>query len=319
MKANLEDQKQILEWRLDKNIPYGNNDLNSYLNSWISSKTDLRQMKKSRSQSYDSKKMIQEQEATVAICEYAIKNNINSNITNDGSAQLKWELSNNAHILLLRAFNDYGFFIIIAVVIIAGTIVSEEFNRGTIKLLLVRPYKRTKILLAKFLTCMIILAISLISVALIQTIVGGIVFGFESYGEQLVMYNYSTENIVTVGTLQYLGIAALEILPQYLLLSVLAFAISTVVTNTPMAIALPLLGTLGAEIINGILYSSPLKAKILLYFVTPHWDLSMYEFGKLPTYEGITLGFSITICAIYFIALLWISILSFKKRDIKNV
>ena len=29
---------------------------------------------------------------------------------------------------------------------IAGTIVSEEFNKGTIKLLLVRPYSRNKIL-----------------------------------------------------------------------------------------------------------------------------------------------------------------------------
>lgn len=318
-KGNLNDQKQVLEWRLEKNIPYGNDDLNSYFNAWLGAKSDIRHMEDVKNLSYESKKAIEADKATIAICEYAINNNINSNITKGETPQLQYGLSTNANILLLSVFSDYSFFIILTVVIIAGTIVSEEFNKGTIKLLLVRPYQRTKILLSKLLTSIIILVISLVSVALIQTIVGGIVFGFESYGQDIVMYNYSNNSIELVGTIQYLVMSALSILPQYLLLMILAFAISTVLTNTPLAIALPLLGTIGAEMINMFLTNYYEKTKILLYFVTPHWDLSMYAFGKLPTYEGVTLGFSITICAIYFVALLWISILSFKKRDIKNI
>lgn len=232
---------------------------------------------------------------------------------------LQWELSSNAQITLLGVFSDYSFFIILAIVIIAGTIVSEEFNKGTIKLLLVRPYSRVKILLAKFITCLIVLLISLISVAIIQTIVGGIIFGFESYGNEIVMYNYTNSSIEIVSTLQYLSIAALSILPEYLLLMTLAFTISTALTNTPMAIAVPLLGIIGAEMINGLVLNIYRKAEIALYFVTPHWDLSMYAFGKLPTYEGVTLGFSISICVIYFAILLGISILTFKNRDIKNI
>ena len=112
---------------------------------------------------------------------------------------------------------------------------------------------------------------------------------------------------------------AIAMLPQYILLMTLAFAISTVLTNTPMAIALPILGIFGSEIINALLYTNFEKAKFLLYFVTPNWDLSMYAFGKLPMFEGLTLGFSISICVIYFAILLGMSILTFKNRDIKNI
>ena len=201
-KEDLKNQKQVLEWRLEKNIPYGSNNINAYLQAWISSKAEIRQMEKQNYLSYDSKKMLQEHKETVEVCEYAIKNNINSNITKAGNSQLKWSLSDNANILLLDVFSDYGFFIILTVVIIAGTIVSEEFNKGTIKLLLVRPYKRTKILIAKFLTCMIMLVISIISLAIIQTIVGGIIYGFESYGEKIIMYNFNSNSIEKIATIR---------------------------------------------------------------------------------------------------------------------
>ena len=318
-KESLKDQKQVLEWRLEKNIPYGNNDINSYLNAWTTAKSDIRQMKTQNISRYENRQRLEEVEATIAICEYAINNNINENVTKAGDSMLQWELSSNAQITLLGVFSDYSLFIILSILIIAWTIVSEEFNKGTIKLLLVRPYSRVKILLAKFITCLIVLLISLISVAIIQTIVGGIIFGFESYGNEIVMYNYTNSSIEIVSTLQYLSIAALSILPEYLLLMTLAFTISTALTNTPMAIAVPLLGIIGAEMINGLVLNIYRKAEIALYFVTPHWDLSMYAFGKLPTYEGVTLGFSISICVIYFAILLGISILTFKNRDIKNI
>ena len=47
--------------------------------------------------------------------------------------------------MLQNFYNEFGIFIIVIIVMIAGTIVSEEFNKGTIKLLLVKPYSRKKI------------------------------------------------------------------------------------------------------------------------------------------------------------------------------
>lgn len=317
-KLNLEDEKQVLNWRIEKDIPYGNSNLNSYLDNWKSAKALVRQFEKETNPSNSYKIDNEENIATIAICEYAIENRIDANISKGGNSQLTYSLSENAKSQLLDVFDSYGIFIIIAIVITAGTIVSEEFNKGTIKLLLVRPYKRTKILLAKFLTCLITLLISLISLVLIQTIVGGLVFGFESYSDPTVVYNFNTNSLETVGLVQYLVISALSILPQFILLMTLSFAIGTIITNTPVAIALPFLGLIGEEIINSLVFYTN-KAKFLIYFVTPNWDLSIYEFGKTSPIPELSLPFSICICVIYFSILLGASIFFFRKKDIKNI
>ena len=53
-------------------------------------------------------------------------------------------------------------FILIFSVIVAGTIVSNEFQKGTIKLLLTRPYSRNKILLSKYIVSIISILIFII-------------------------------------------------------------------------------------------------------------------------------------------------------------
>ena len=60
---------------------------------------------------------------------------------------------------------------------IAGTIVSEEFNKGTIKLLLVKPYTRNKILLSKFITTLIMIVFVIIVTITMQILIGGVLFG----------------------------------------------------------------------------------------------------------------------------------------------
>ena len=89
---------------------------------------------------------------------------------------------------LLNVFSRYELFIIITIVLIAGAIVSEEFNKGTIKLLLVRPFSRAKILLAKFITVVITVLFIMVVTVILQFIVGGIFFGFDSLSIPAVIY-----------------------------------------------------------------------------------------------------------------------------------
>lgn len=314
----LKIQKQVVEWRLEKDIPYGISDLNKYLDSWTSAKIMEQEFKEKNNLSHSEKLEEEQNIETIKLCEYAIENKINSNIIIRGNPDLEFNLSYSAKSLLLEAVETYQFFIIIAVVIIAGTIISEEFNKGTIKLLLVRPYKRTQILLSKFITCIIILLLSIISVIVMQTIVGGITFGFESYKDPTLIYDFGTNTLKEVSLISYLGISTLAIMPKFILLMTLAFAISTILLNSPMAIAIPLLGIMAESIINQLVLIYP-KARFLIYFVTPNWDLNMYLFGSSPTFENITLPFSICICLPYFIVMMVLSIYSFKKRNIKNI
>ena len=315
---SLKDTKQALEWRLEKNISYDNSDLNSYLQCWLNARVSIRQYKDNKNPSQTEKVYHQQDVATEAIARYAIENGIDGTISNQGNSNLKYGLAYSAKSELFDAFSGYSLFIIILIIIVAGTIVSEEFNKGTIKLLLVRPYSRVKILLSKYITCLIVLICSIIFVALMQTVVVGIVYVFDSYKNPTVLYNYATNSLNVVSMTGTLAIMAVAILPKLILLMTLAFTLSTVITNTPVAIAIPLLGSMVESIINqlAIMYE---KANFLKYFVTPNWDFSQYLYGALPQMKGITLGFSVCICLAYFIVMMALSIWNFKKKNIKNI
>ena len=56
-----------------------------------------------------------------------------------------------------------GPFIIILILMVASTIVAEEFTTGTIKLLLIKPFSRGKILLSKYLTVILFSVLIIIS------------------------------------------------------------------------------------------------------------------------------------------------------------
>ena len=115
----------------------------------------------------------------------------------------------------------------------------------------------------------------------------------------------------------YLGIQTLAQLPMIILLATLAFVISTIFSNSALAIIISLLGYMANAVINqlAIMYN----LGFMKYFVTMNWDLSQYLFGGLPYMEGMTFIGSILINIVYFLILIIPTILIFKKRNIKNI
>ena len=59
--------------------------------------------------------------------------------------------------------------------------------------------------------------------------------------------------------------------------------------------------------------------KVLKYLLTLNWNFSQYAFGAIPAFKYINLKFSIFVYLAYFIILLLIAFIVFKKRDIKNI
>lgn len=313
-------KKQAIEWRLEKDIPYGDSNKNDILIRWEDSKKQLEMLKeqeKTKPLTYEEKYSKQNVEETLYLCEYDLKNNLKENMYLNIFGD-RWSLASDADYSQINIFFDAQLFITIAIVVIAGTIVSEEFNKGTIKLLLVRPYKRIKILIAKFIACLIILILAYAVMALAQFIFGGITNGFNDYVGKAVIYNFKTSSVEEISTFKYMILFGLSILPQYLLIMTLAFSLSVLFINSPIAIALPLLGIMGAEIINELAYHYE-KAKFLRFFVTPNWDLSIFLFGKLPQFEPISLPFSISVCVVYFAIMVVTSLYIFKRKEIKNI
>lgn len=303
----LEVQKQTLEWRLDKNISYESSYYNGLIDQYYNASISVIDYEMSKSES-DTTLMKQDYYDSLERANKAKYDIENGTRTQDES---------NARGMLVNFFSEYEIFIVIVIVMIAGTIVSEEFNKGTVKLLLIRPYKRTTILTSKFITCLIMLAIIIISIMLMQFVVGGVVFGFDSLQTPAIEYDFNAHSIQEMSIASYMLIQTIGKLPIYVLLMTLAFALSTLFNNSAVAITLTLLGYMGSSMINMI--GIQLDLDWVKYFVTPNWDLTQHFFGAIPMYEGTSLEFAMVINAIYFIIMLIPTYIVFKKRNIKNI
>lgn len=299
-------QIETLQMRLDYNIEYGNNYKNEALSNYSENKALVMEYEQNNNnKTYDEKLEYQKAKANLEKSIYVIEND--KDILN----------GTNTRGLLLDIFSEYELFIIITVVLIAGSIVSEEFNKGTIKLLLVRPYSRRKMLFAKFIVVILTVIFIMVAIGIMQFIVGGIFFGFESLKIPAIEYNYNTDSLVEMSILQNVILTGLGKLPIYVLIGTLAFALSTLFTNTAVAITISLLGYMGSSIVNQFAYYY--KITWLKYFVTPNWDLTQFFYGKLPITEGLNIGFSIVICLIYFAIMMIPTFIVFKKKNIKNI
>ena len=303
---NAKVEKEIAEYRLEKNIPYGVDYLNIALTRYqTSSGTLISYDLENKELDFEEQKEYNDALTTKEESKYIIETGTDINKSDSLKGSLQY------------FYSQYGVFIIVVIIMIAGTIVSEEWSKGTIKLLLVKPYTRTQILLSKFLTVLIISAFVIVSTILMQILVGGILFGFESLFEPVVVYNLSTNSIQEMNIFAYLGIQTLTQLPIIILLATLAFAISTIFSNSALAITVSLLGYMGASIINQLAIAYNLT--FMKYFVTMNWDLSQYLFGGLPYMEGMNLITSIIICVVYLLIMLIPTFIIFKKRNIKNI
>ena len=303
---NAETEKEIAEYRLNKNIPYGSDFLNRAISNLQTANATLA--------SYDS----QDKEL-----EYQEQLEYNSYL--EDQAESRYILDTGIDInktdslkgILQNFYAQFGIFLIVVMVMIAGTIVSEEFNKGTIKLLLVKPYTRNKILLAKAITTFIMIIFVIVVTLIMQILIGGILFGFDSLSQPVVVYNFNTNSLQEMNIFVNLGIQTLTQLPMIILLTTLAFAISTIFTNSTLAITIALLGYMSSSIINQLVIGYNLQ--FMKYFVTMNWDLSMYLYGGLPYMQGMSMTMSIVISIAYFLIMIIPTFIVFKKRNIKNI
>ncbi len=303
---NAKIDQQVAKYRVEKDIKYGNDYRNEALRVYQNEAKNVATMEGEEEKlEYGEKQDYNNSLKRREINKYIIENNVDINKSNDLRGILK------------NFFSEYGLFIIVMIVMIAGTIVSEEFNKGTIKLLLVKPYSRNQILLSKFITVFIMILFSIAVIVLMELVVGGIIFGWDSLSVPVLEYNFETQSLENIHIFNYLGIQIMTQLPKLTLLATLAFACSTLFTNSALAIAIPLLGYMSADVINMLVIQY--KVQFMKFFVSMNWDFEGYLFGNLPKMEGMTIGFSIVICILYFVAMVIPTFIAFKKKNIKNI
>lgn len=308
---NLELEEQTIKWRLEKDISYAESYHNTCLIQYKASKIGIWEYENSSNSSnnskeeYSKKRQYYNDLKTASISQYDIEHK-----TTAGKQA-------NARGMLLESLSEYEIFIIVMTIMIAGSIVSDEFSKGTIKLLLIKPFKRSTILASKLISSFIVLLIVIIVILGMQFIVGGIVHGFDSFSIPAIVYNYDTNQLQEINTVSYLGMQILGKLPIFVLLMTLAFGVSTIFTNSALAITIGLLGYMGSPFVNQL--GLAFNLTWLKFFVTPNWDLTQYFFGGLPEFQGLTPLFSIAVIIVYMLIMLVPTFIILKKKNIKNV
>ena len=152
---------------------------------------------------------------------------------------------------------------------------------------------------------------------IIELIVGGILFGFDSLSIPVFSYSNISDSVTYMSVFKYFVLTTLSYLPQLIILATIVFAASSIINNTTVSIITGFVVYIGVNIIGAIL--SSIDKVWVKYFIGYNWNFEDYIFNNKPMISGLSFGFSLFICLLYFIPLIVLAFIVFKKKDIKNI
>ncbi len=237
---------------------------------------------------------------------YAIDNNIKYNILINSQNESAI-LPPDARILLMKVFDNFEVLIIFFIIYLSCTIISEEYYSGTIKNILIKPYKRVKILFSKILTDFLIIILVVLILVTFQYVLGGLLFGFESYSLDAIRYNTISQDIETMNLVKYILLLFTTKMFMYVILSSFSLLFGIITNN----MALNILISLGAYFLSTF---EILKNNITNYIFIYNWDISKYLFT-----DSTMLWQSIIISSISLLIFLLLIIIIFNKKDVRNI
>ncbi|MFD3447533.1 ABC transporter permease [Microbacteriaceae bacterium 4G12] len=191
-------------------------------------------------------------------------------------------------------------FIVIFGIVLASKTLTEEFQKGTIKQLLIRPKKRIAVLLSKYIVTLLTVVGIIAFLAAVALLMG--VIGFHG-GTADLTFSTFIKSIVYH-------------LPMMFFYATFAFLLGTLFRSS----VLPLVASIF------LLFSQNMITLLIgryawsKYVVTLHLNLSMYDSklngGMEPLVKGFTLTTSLLLICAYIAVFLLISSTVFKKKDI---
>lgn len=206
--------------------------------------------------------------------------------------------------------------IILLIAILIGGTISEEFNKGTIKQLFIRPHSRTKILFSKIIAAFIVVLGVIIFRWLAGIIIYGLYYGFDSYNTSVLVYNFSNHSVKEINAVVYTLLRVICCLPQYIIIILVATFFSIITLSTSVSSVFTL--GIGFSDIIALIFLEGKYFKGLELLPFKCWNFGDYLFGHIPDLLNSTLTKSIISVLLTIIILLLIQIIVLKKRNIKN-
>lgn len=232
----------------------------------------------------------------IAVIDYHLEHNIH---TAKGTL---WDGVNGSASLILL--------ITVFTIIIAGDSLAGEFSSGTIKLLLIRPASRVKILVSKYISLLLFGMLLLLTLFVVSFTVNGILYRF-GYMD-LPLIRVTAEGLIVEKNM-FLNLWKTYMMGgiSTIMYVTMAFMISSAFRSSSMAIGFSI-GTLFA---GNILLEALQRFDWSKFLLFANIDLTQY-LSEQPYQEGMTLSFSIGILVVYFLVFNLISWLMFTRRDV---
>lgn len=240
--------------------------------------------------------------------EYRLQNNI------------KFDISENTSWINSGEFNFWSVFctttmicsfIGLLVIIIAGGIVSSEFSGGTIKFLLINPVKRWKILVSKYVTTITFGYILIIITYIISAVMSLTVFGADDLSASFI--SVSDGIVKEIPGFLYVFKNYMLGSVEIVVMSSLAFAISSVARSSALAIGISVMAYFGGNTVMLIL--SQLNISWARYLIWANVDLSGIMEGS-GMFMGQTLTSALAVIAVHMVIFLMIAWDGFTRREV---
>lgn len=228
------------------------------------------------------------------------------------------------------SFLSYSAIVAIFAVLLGGWLIASEFQFGTIRLLMIRPKTRTKILMSKFLAALIIAFALYIACALINILMNGILFGFS---------DFAFPNMTIAGSVGFFA----YYLPKFIACAVtivfafcVAFMLSVIIKNIAVSIIIPIVCYVGSMVLMNLLAYNTVAARWLAWTPVPYLQLYNFFVPAVTSYSyysyymtnpiQVMMQNGAPISLLYGIILLLalsgvcilVSILTFRKKDITH-
>jgi ABC-2 type transport system permease protein len=195
-------------------------------------------------------------------------------------------------------------------VIVAGDSMAGEFSTGTIKLLLIRPARRLKIMASKYIAMIQFGLLLLLLLFVTSVLTNGLLYEFGDLDLPLLDFD-SSGQIVEKSMMATLWQTYLLNGVATIMYVTMAFMISTVFRSSALAIGFSIFALFASMMLMEVLQPYDWSKYLLL----ANLDLTQYFHGK-PYQEGMTLTFSVVMLSIYYLLFNFTSWLVFTRRDV---
>ena len=208
--------------------------------------------------------------------------------------------------LISTEFNRSVIFVMVGIIMISSVSISDEYN-GTIKQLLIKPYKRYEILLSKLISCFIVFIGFFLYYLLLCIVCYGIVGSFKDYMDVIVV------NGRHIHVIKYVIFTILGSLPEYLIILSICFC-SSVLFNSSSSLVIGFFIYFGSVMLNSLVISNSIK--YLYWIPSMCWNLNEYIFGE--GFKYCSMSVCLLVDVLVFVLMISISFIVFCKKDIKN-